>query len=258
MAQAKDSMARKFLKKAQEILAGIEQTQLEAIDQAAGFMAEAIKGGGLVHVFGTGHGSLPALEAFPRSGSIIGFHSIAELPITLLHHVHGDMGIEQFRFLQRQEGYGTAILKSHRPKAGDVLLLFSHSGMNAPVLDMALEARKYGMKVVAVTSKEHSMAAKPRHSSGRRLLELADVVIDTGAPLGDATQQIEGLSHKVGPVSTVATMAIMNTFIVATAEKLAALGYTPHVEVNMNVPSDTSIREHNDQGYEELRKRVIR
>ena len=184
MAQVKESFARKYLKKAQEILAGIEQTQLDVIDKAAGFMADAIKGGGLVHVFGTGHGSLPALEAFPRSGSIVGFHSIAELPITLLHHVHGDMGIEQFRFLQRQEGYGTAILKSHRPKAGDALLLFSHSGMNAPVLDMAFEARKYGMKVVAVTSREHSMAAKPRHSSGKRLLELADVVIDTGGAPG--------------------------------------------------------------------------
>lgn len=254
----KPSAAQRYLQRAQQVVAKIEETQLPGIREAAGYMADAIQGGGLVHVFGTGHGSLPSLEAFPRSGSIIGFHSIAELPITLLHHVYGDMGVEQFRFLQRQEGYGTAILASHRPQPGDALLLFSHSGMNSPVLDMALEAKKRGLKVVAVTSREHSMAVKPRHSSGQRLLEIADVVIDTGAPLGDASIDVEGLEYKVGPVSTVATMSIMNALVVETAEQLVARGYKPHVEVNMNVPSETSIRQHNDEGYAELRKRLIR
>ena len=250
--------AQRYLQRARQIVERIEATQLEAIIRAASLMADAIEGGGLVHVFGTGHGSLPSLEAFPRSGSIVGFHSIAELPITLLHHVHGDMGVEQFRFLQRQEGYGTAILAGHNPRPGDVLLLFSHSGMNAPVLDMAIEARRRGLPVVAVTSFEHSSAVTPRHSSGKRLMELADVVIDTGAPLGDASIRIEGLEHKVGPVSTVATISIMNALIVETAAQLVARGYKPHVEVKMNVPGETPVRQHNDQGYAELRRRLCR
>jgi uncharacterized phosphosugar-binding protein len=258
MSDATISAAGRYIQKARQTVEKIAETQLAQIEKAAGYMAEAIRNDGLVRVFGTGHGSLPSLEAFPRSGSIIGFQSIAELPITLLHHVGGDMGIEQFRFLQRQEGYGTAILNSHRPQPGDVLLLFSHSGMNSPVLDMALEAKRRGMPVVAVTSLEHSLAVKPRHSSGKRLLEIADVVIDTGAPLGDASIEIEGLAHKVGPVSTVATMTIMNALVVQTAARLVELGYQPHVEVNMNVPSETSIRAHNDEGYADYRKRVIR
>src|SRR5712691_1917950 len=141
-----------YFRVAKGLLEQLQETQQAAIGMAADHCAKSIGSGQLVHLFGTGHGSFPALEAFPRSGSLVGFHPIAELPITLLHHVYGDMGVPQYRFLHRQEGYGRAILEGHRLDPADSLVLFSHSGINPVVLDMALTAKEKGLKVIGVTS----------------------------------------------------------------------------------------------------------
>lgn len=241
---------------ATERLTRLRQTQSSAIGTAAQRCADSIGDGKLVHLFGTGHGSFPALEAFPRSGSIVGFHPIAELPITLLHHVFGDMGVAQYRFLHRQEGYGRAILESHRLDPSDTLVLFSHSGMNAVILDMGLAAKEIGLALIGVTSVEHSSAVTPRHSSGKRLYEVADVVIDTGAPLGDACVKIDGLDDPVAPISSMLAMAVVEALIAETARLLVERGTPPHVEVNLNLPRESSARAHNDAGYAELRRRL--
>jgi uncharacterized phosphosugar-binding protein len=234
----------------------LRATQEEVVRAAAGLCANSIAAGKLVHLFGTGHGAIPALEAFPRSGGIVGFHPIAELPITLLHHVWGDMGVQQYRFLHRQQGYGTAILEAHRPDPDDSLILFSHSGINPVILDMALAAKERGLSVVGVTSKPHSSAVESRHPSGRRLYEVADVVIDTGAPLGDAVVQIKGLNEPVSAVSTVLVVAVVQAVVAETAALLVARGRPPHVEVNLNLPREQSAREHNDAGYDQLWQRL--
>lgn len=238
------------------LLERLRESQLAPMQSAAELCAESIGGGKLVHLFGTGHGSLPALEAFPRSGSLVGFHPIVETPIALIHHVFGDMGVSQYRFLHRQEGYGVAILNSHQLADGDTLILFSHSGVNAVIIDMALEAKRHGLPVIGVTSVPHSSSVKSRHSSGKRLMEVADVTIDTGAPLGDAAVSIEGLPNPVAPVSTVLAVAVMDGIISETARVLVARGTPPHVELNLNLPLETSAREHNDRGYAELRQRL--
>ena len=248
--------ASRFFDAAIGMLQRIQASQAEPIRRAAEACADSIGSGKLVHTFGTGHGAIPALEAFPRSGSLVGFHPIAETPITLLHHVWGDMGVAQYRFLHRQEVYGKAILEAHRLDPDDTLILFSHSGINAVILDMALTAREAGLPVVGVTSRPHSEAVKPRHSSGKHLYEAADVVIDTGAPLGDAAVQVEGLNDPVGAISTVLTVAVMHAIISDTASVMVARGQTPHVEVNMNLPREGSAREQNDAGYAELWRRL--
>jgi uncharacterized phosphosugar-binding protein len=166
------------------------------------------------------------------------------------------MGVAQYRFLHRQEGYGKAILEAHRLDPDDTLILFSHSGINAVILDMALMAREAGLTVVGVTSRPHSEAVKPRHSSGKHLYEAADVVIDTGAPLGDAAVQIDGLGDPVGAISTVLTVAVMHAIISETASVMVGRRQTPHVEVNMNLPREGSAREQNDAGYAELWRRL--
>jgi uncharacterized phosphosugar-binding protein len=249
-------IAAEYLDVAIGLLQQLRASQTEAIRQAAEACADSIGSGKLVHTFGTGHGAIPALEAFPRSGSLVGFHPIAETPITLLHHVWGDMGVAQYRFLHRQEGYGKAILEAHRLDPDDTLILFSHSGINAVILDMALAAKDAGLTVVGVTSRPHSEAVKPRHSSGLHLYEAADVVIDTGAPLGDAAVQVDGLDDPVGAVSTVLTVAVMHAIISETASVMVVRGQTPHVEVNMNLLREGSAREQNDAGYAELWRRL--
>src|SRR3989454_12519957 len=147
------------------LLKQLQDTQQAASALAADHCASSIGAGKLVHLFGTGHGSFPALEAFPRSVSLVGFHPIAELPITLLHHVYGDMGVPQYRFLHRQEGYGRAILEGHPLDPADTLVLFSHSGVNPLVLHIALMANEKGLTVIGVTSLPHSSATASRHSS---------------------------------------------------------------------------------------------
>jgi uncharacterized phosphosugar-binding protein len=241
-----------------EHLKRLRSTQQDEVRRGAEICADSIAAGKLVHLFGTGHGAIPALEAFPRSGGIVGFHPIAELPITLLHHVWGDMGVQQYRFLHRQQGYGTAILEAHRPDPEDSLILFSHSGINPVILDMALTAKERGLSLVGVTSRPHSSAVESRHPSGRRLYEVADVVIDTGAPLGDAVVHVDGLDEPVSAVSTVLVVAVVQALVAETASLLVARGETPHVEVNLNLPREQSAREHNDAGYEQLWQRLAR
>jgi uncharacterized phosphosugar-binding protein len=250
--------AEAYFSHALDHLERLRATQAAAIREAATICAGTIADGKLVHLFGTGHGAIPALEAFPRSGGIVGLHPIAELPITLLHHVWGDMGVAQYRFLHRQEGYGTAILEAHRPERGDSLILFSHSGINPVILDMGLGAKKRGLRLIGVTSRPHSSAVESRHSSGKRLYEIADVVVDTGAPLGDAVVRIEGLDEPVSAVSTVLVVAVMQAIVAETAALLVARGQAPHVEVNLNLPREQSAREHNDAGYEQLWQRLAR
>ncbi len=238
------------------LLDRLEETQAGSIRQAAEECATSIGSGNLVHLFGTGHGSFPALEAFPRSGSLVGFHPIAELPITLIHHVFGDMGVPQYRFLHRQEGYGRAILEGHRLEAEDCLVLFSHSGINPVVLDMALMAKEKSLVVIGVTSLPHSSATASRHSSGKKLFEVADIVIDTGAPLGDASVRINGLQDPVGAVSSTLVMTVVDAMIAETARILVERGTPPHVEVNLNLPREGSARAQNDAGYAELWRRI--
>jgi uncharacterized phosphosugar-binding protein len=175
-----------------------------------------------------------------------------------LHHVWGYRGVAQYRFLHRQEGYGRAILEAHRPDPEDALILFSHSGINPVILDLALGAQELGIRVVGVTSKPHSSVVESRHSSGRRLYEVADVVVDSGAPLGDAAVRVEGLDDPVSAVSTVLVVSVMQAIVAETAALLVGRGQKPHVEVNLNLPRESSAREHNDTGYDELWERLAR
>ena len=142
-----------------ERLEQVRATQGAAIEAAAEACADSIAKGKLVFTFGTGHGSLPAIETFPRTGTIVGFRPIVESTMISFHRVWGDMGARQYRFIHAVEGYGKAILKSHQLDPEDTMILFSHSGVNAVILDMALGAKDLGMKLVAVTSFPHSSAS---------------------------------------------------------------------------------------------------
>jgi uncharacterized phosphosugar-binding protein len=230
----------------------VRATQGEAIAAAGRACADSIAAGKLVFTFGTGHGGFAALETFPRTGTPVGFRPIVETPIALFHHVLGDMGSYQYRFLHTREGYGKAILRAHRLVEGDAMVLFSHSGINAVILDMAVEAKERGMALVGVTSIPHSSQVESRHSSGKRLYEIADVVVDTGVPLRDAAVDIEGVDDPVGPTSTVVAVAAAHAIVSATVEELAARGISPRIMVSPNVRDAAAAHAHNDENYEQL------
>jgi uncharacterized phosphosugar-binding protein len=237
-------------------LCDVRDGESVAIDAAAAACADSIARGKLVFTFGTGHGALPALETFPRTGTIVGFRPIVESTMISFHRVRGDMGARQYRFIHGVEGYGRAILSAHRLDREDSMILFSHSGINAVILDIALECKTRGMTVIAVTSLPHSRDTASQHSSGKRLFEVADIVIDTHAPLADASLSFEGLDHPVGPSSTSVTIAIAHAIVSATAEKLAARGVRPMVMVNPNTAGRAEANRINDANYEALWRRL--
>ena len=234
----------------------VQKTQSDAINAAAEICAASILDDKLVFSFGTGHGSFAALEMFPRTGTVTGFRPIVESSMISFHRVHGDGGARQYRFIHSQEGYGDAILASHDTLPGDTMLIFSHSGLNAVTLDIAIGAKARGMKLIGVTSIPHSSATPSRHSSGEHLYKLADVVIDTGVPLGDAEIEIDGMTGKTGATSTSIAIAIGHAINSATAAHVVAAGRDPFVMQSPNTTDKEAATAQNDKNYAELARRL--
>ena len=147
-------------------------------------------------------------------------------------------------------------MDAHRFEEGDALVLFSHSGVNAVIIDMALEAQRLGLKVIGVTSMPHSTQVEARHSSGLRLFEAADVVIDTHVPLGDASTTIDGFEPAVAPASTVVAGAIAHSIVAGTVEELVSRGIEPYVMINANTSDSESASAHNAEVLEEEWRRL--
>lgn len=234
----------------------VAETQADAIRAAAEICAASIINDKLVFTFGTGHGSFAAMEMFPRTGTVTGFRPIVESSMISFHRVLGDGGARQYRFIHGQEGYGESILSSHQLDSGDAMLIFSHSGLNAVTLDIAVGAKKRGMKVIGVTSIPHSSSTPSRHSCGKRLFELADVVIDTGVPKGDAGIDIEGLPYRVGATSTSIAIAAGQAINAVTAEIMIEQGHEPFVMVSPNTAEKAEANRINDRNYAELWRRL--
>lgn len=209
-----------WIAEAHRILDRIEKTQMDSIAAAVQLCTEAISAGGLAHLFGTGHSRIPLEEMFPRYGSFPGFHPIAELSMTFHTEVVGANGQRQAMFIERVEGLAEKILSNFEFGPSDVMIVFSAGGLSSVPVEIAMGSRSRGLPVVAVTSVAQSNAGKPAHSSGTRLLDHANVVIDLCTPVGDALVRLEGLDTPVGPGSTVAYAAIVNEIKVQTAALL--------------------------------------
>ena len=147
-------LAKKSIESARSIMDKIEETQLENISKAATVMADSIEAGRWVHTFGCGHSTLPVEEMYPRIGGFVGFHPIIELPLSFFTHIVGDMGVHQFIFLERVEGYGDQIMKGYNFDKRDTMWLFSHTGINNVNIDVALRSKELGMSVVVFGSAE--------------------------------------------------------------------------------------------------------
>lgn len=213
-----------WISEAQTVMRKIEETQMPAIEAAAVIAADAIGGGGVVHTVGTGHSRIPVEEMFPRYGSYPGWHPIVELSMTFHTEIAGANGQRQAMFIERVPGLAEVIWANFKLRSTDAMLVFSTTGRNAVPLEMAMIARKAGLKVVVVTALDEARSVTPTHSSNTVLADHADVVIDLCTPLGDSAVPVNGWDNKVGPVSTVANVAIVNTLKVLTAQKLADRG----------------------------------
>jgi uncharacterized phosphosugar-binding protein len=247
-------LSKTWLTNTRAVLDDIEHSQLPAIQRAAELMASSIAAERWVHTFGCGHATIPVEEMYPRIGGFVGFHPMIELPLTFFTRITGEMGIHQFLFLERAEGYGEAIMKGYSFDARDTMWIFSHTGINNVNIDVALRAKALGMKVVATGSA--AQAARSRHPSGRTLFEIADVVIDTRVPAGDSSVPLRNHVDNVGPVSTMAFVAVVWMTITTVAEVLAERGVKLYIHPSHNVPGDTTARERLDAALTEYKRRI--
>lgn len=249
-------LAKKWKENAFGVMNKIEETQMEQIRKAAEVMADTIQAGRWVHTFGCGHANLPIEEMYPRIGGFVGFHPLCELPLTFFTHITGEMGINQFLFLERTEGYGKSIMDSWNFDERDVMWIFSHTGINAVNIDVALEAKKKGMKVIVYGSAGETGGKKPRHSGGKNLFEIADYVVDSCCPLVDASVSLQKHQDKIGPLSTMAFITTVWMTICTVAEILEERGVKMYIHPSHNVPGDTTAQERLDSCIKEYKERV--
>ena len=249
-------LAKKWLTNVRSIMDKIESTQIENIKRAAAFMADSIEAGRWVHTFGCGHATLPVEEIYPRIGGFVGFHPIIELPLTFFTRITGEMGVHQFLFLERVEGYGVEIMKAYNFDERDTMWLFSHSGINNVNIDVAIEARRKGMKVIAYGSAEAARGKQTRHSSGKTIFDLADIIVDTCAPAEDASVELKNHRDKVGPVSTMAFVTAVWMTVTTVAEVLADRGVKLFIHASHNVPGDNTARDRLNEALAEYKRRV--
>jgi uncharacterized phosphosugar-binding protein len=247
-----------WMRAASEILERLSETQADAIEQASQWCAEAIGRDGLVHLFGTGHSRIPVEEMFPRYGSYPGFNPIVELSMTFHTQVVGANGQRQAMYIERMPGLAEVILSNFTFGPDDLVIVFSAGGLSAVPVEFARGARRRGLRVIAVTSVEQSMSEEPVEAVGTRLLDEADLVIDLCTPHADALVELDGLETPVGPGSTVAAVAIVNSIKVRTAQLLVEQGAMPSVITRSSVIGAERSRQLFDDAYREHARRIAR
>jgi uncharacterized phosphosugar-binding protein len=198
----------------------MKESQGQAIRQAGALVGDTIINGGLVYTFGSGHSQLLAQEVHARAGGLYPVMQIVD-PI--------------WGRAERLEGIAEVLLKGLPLKAGETIFVISNSGRNPEPIEVALLAREMGLHVIAVTSLAHSQSVTSRHSSGKKLYELAEVVLDTGTPPGDACMTFKGLTVKAGALSTVLGAALMNAVMVEAIQYMLDKGKDPPVLVSANL-----------------------
>jgi uncharacterized phosphosugar-binding protein len=213
----------------QAVLERIKREQSSNIMRAGQIVAASISAGGIVHTFGTGHSHLIAHEAFFRAGGIAAINPILEERLIFLR------GALESTRAEREKGLASELITREDVRKGDAAIIISNSGRNAVPVEMALEMKARGIKVIAITNLEQSLASTATHSSGKRLCELADVTIDNCVPQGDALLSFPGMDTKLGPSSTVAGAAIINSIIVEAVNELQQRGEMVPVLPSANV-----------------------
>ncbi len=250
------TLAKQWLENTRGIMARIEETQMENIKKAAEVMADSIQAERWVHTFGCGHATLPIEEMYPRIGGFVGFHPMVELPLTFFTNITGQMGVHQFIFLERVEGYGVEIMKGYNFDKRDTMWLFSHSGINNVNIDIALEAKKKGMKVVVFGSAPEAEGKKTRHSSGKNIFEIADIVVDTCAPIADASVSLKNHVDKIGPVSTMAFITCVWMTVTTVGEILEERGEKLYIHPSHNAPGAGDSKARLDEALDVYKERI--
>lgn len=222
------TLIQTYLQKCRQIIDTVEE-QTPQIQQAARWFADTILAGRMVHVFGSGHSRIMVEEMWPRYGSFPGFNPIVELSLTFHNLVVGANGQRQAMFLENVSGLADRILRNYALSDQDCALVISSSGCNVVPIEMAELFQQQGVKVVALITKEHSEKSTSKRADGKKLGDFADLILDTGAPVGDAMISVPGLETPVAPGSTVGGAILINSIKAEVARLLTEAGRPPKV-----------------------------
>jgi uncharacterized phosphosugar-binding protein len=222
------SPAERYLQLCSDLLSAVI-AQKNALETAADWFANSILAGRVVHLFGAGHSRIMVEEMWPRYGSFPGFNPIVELSLTFHNPVVGANGQRQAMFLENVPGLAERILRNFQLSPLDSAFVISSSGCNTVPIEIAERFQASGIKVVALVSLNHCQASRSNHPTGKKLIDCADLVLDTGAPAGDAMVTVDGLDTPVSPGSTVGGCLIVNAIKAEVAARLTRAGQPPPV-----------------------------
>lgn len=220
--------ALEYLARAHTLVDAVQSQELR-LAKAADWFARTILAGRMVHVFGSGHSRIMVEEMWPRYGSFPGFNPIVELSLSFHNLVVGANGQRQAMFLENVSGLAERILRNFALTQMDTALVISSSGCNVVPIEMAEQFQRRCVKVVAIVSRAHADASVSRRTDGKKLTDFADLVLDTGAPVGDAMVRVPGLDTPVAPGSTIGGCLIVNAIKAEVAARLTAAGHAPKV-----------------------------
>ncbi|GGD62862.1 sugar isomerase domain-containing protein [Paenibacillus nasutitermitis] len=237
-------LMNEYLNQVLNVIDSISRSQKETIQRVASKIADSIMKGGVLHLFGSGHSHMVAEDAFNRAGGLVCINAMLEPSLM-------EINVGRTSMLERLHGYAKVIVSGYDLRPGETIIIVSNSGINAVPIEVALECKERGLHVVALTSLQHSSEECSRHSSGKRLFEVADEVLDNCGVPGDAMLAHEKLTNKIGPSSTIAGIVIIQTLICAVVEQLLERGAAPPVFRSGNISGG---EEHNQgliDGYKE-------
>lgn len=226
-----------YIQQIHQLLDRIQSDQASSIHAAGAMVAETLRNSGIIHTFGTGHSHMIAEEAFFRAGGLVPVNAILDERLAFL-----DGALESTR-AEREEGYARSLLKREHVNAGDTAIIISNSGRNVAPVEMALEMKALGVRTIAITNRRQSATATSRHPSGKRLFEVVDLVVDTCVAEGDAMLRLDKINQAIGPASTIAGAAIINSIMIEAAALLAEGGHSVPVfaSANLETTSDENV-----------------
>lgn len=255
LSRPQSSPATDYLEACQSVWRTVS-SQVALIQQAADWFAESILAGRVVHVFGAGHSRIMVEEMWPRYGSFPGFNPIVELSLTFHNLVVGANGQRQAMFLENVAGLAERILRNFAISPQDSAMIVSSSGCNTVPIEMAEEFQRRGVRVVALVSRAHLEASRTNHPRGKKLIDFAELVLDTGAPVGDAMVRVPGLQTPVSPGSTVGGCLVMNAIKAEVAARLTAAGQPPSVLTAACLVGAPAARQLFESAYDEHSRRL--